>query len=70
MEVCQRLAQRIREHRWPRGGPDQVTVCIGVCATVDTYDPTVLIQRADEALYDAKRSGRDRVVVYGGVNPA
>jgi diguanylate cyclase (GGDEF)-like protein len=63
-EVCSRLAERIRGHRWPPGGPARVTVSIGVAASTvgASLEATELLQRADEALYEAKRSGRDRVL--------
>lgn len=64
MEVCARLAERIRSHSWPPGGPARVTVSIGVagCSAGQPADPVELLQRADEALYEAKRCGRDRVM--------
>ena len=40
-----------------------VTISIGVAATRgETIDPVELIQKADDRLYEAKRSGRNRVV--------
>lgn len=45
----------------------QVTVSIGVAMFPDHGDvPETLVQKADEALYEAKDSGRDRVVLYKG----
>jgi diguanylate cyclase (GGDEF)-like protein len=47
------------------GDPVRVTVSVGV-ATWDVTDPrpdgTALLARADQALYEAKQTGRDRVV--------
>jgi len=60
-EIC----KRIREYR---GQPDQhaadaLTVSIGVAAFDETTDRVdLLLKFADDALYQAKRAGRDRVV--------
>jgi diguanylate cyclase (GGDEF)-like protein len=44
----------------------RVTLSLGVAAWDGTADGgTSLLREADEALYDAKRSGRDRVVTAG-----
>jgi diguanylate cyclase (GGDEF)-like protein len=67
-EACQ-IAERLREEldRTPAEDPRtgdgfRVTMSLGV-ATLDPGNPALqlLIQRADDALYDAKRSGRNRV---------
>jgi diguanylate cyclase (GGDEF)-like protein len=41
----------------------EVTVSIGVAAREPGEDPWSALRRADRALYDAKRAGRDRVFV-------
>lgn len=48
-----------------------VTVSIGVAALVpsDETEPGSLIKRADDALYQSKRRGRNRVSVYGSGTP-
>ncbi len=44
--------------------PDEITVSIGVAAFQETTDQAeLLVKFADEALYQAKHGGRDRVVV-------
>lgn len=44
----------------------QMTVSIGVaCIPTDTLDEQELIRKADEALYRAKREGRNQVVLWG-----
>ncbi|WP_448203705.1 GGDEF domain-containing response regulator [Azospirillum sp. sgz302134] len=47
------------------GAPFAFTVSIGVCPTDGTDSVPDLLARADEALYFAKKSGRDRTVVCG-----
>ncbi|HJW07346.1 MAG TPA: GGDEF domain-containing protein, partial [Rhodanobacter sp.] len=48
-----------------------MTVSVGVTeAAPGESDVTALLQRADAALYAAKRAGRNRVVASGDVAPA
>ena len=69
-DQAQLIAERIRESisrsRFDAGGdcePLDVTVSIGLSALDDPLDqPDDLLKRADLALYDAKRGGRNRVI--------
>jgi len=48
------------------GAPRAVTVSIGVALlTPEMYDASVLVRAADTALYEAKHSGKNTVVVAG-----
>jgi diguanylate cyclase (GGDEF)-like protein len=62
-EVAERLRLAVRRVR-PAGM--QITLSIGVSAARgDAVDYEPLFKAADEALYEAKRSGRDRVLAAG-----
>lgn len=65
--AAERHRERVRSMTFEEfGGPPRVTVSIGV-AVFDPSKPDdnahMLLHRADMALYEAKRAGRDRVVV-------
>ena len=67
LAAAERHRERVRSLSFEEdAGPPRVTVSIGVAA----FDPAnpdetayVLLRRADLALYEAKRAGRDRVVL-------
>jgi two-component system cell cycle response regulator len=63
--VAERLRRRIASETFPIGGnaPIPVTISIGLAALATPMDtPTAILRRADQALYRAKRDGRNRVV--------
>ncbi len=57
-------AERLRRHiaHVTFDGVGTVTVSMGVCELGDARTPSDLLRLADAALYEAKESGRDRVV--------
>lgn len=54
------LADELRQR-----APDDVTLSVGVAAWTPGDSGSVLMNRADVALYEAKTTGRDRTVAYG-----
>ena len=65
-EVCERLRERVANYPWQAicGAAIPVTISIGLAAAAP-YQLEALLQRADEALYRAKNSGRTRLVCAG-----
>lgn len=65
--VAEKLRQQIEETPLP-GGPTQpggkLTISVGVASLRADEDGAGVLARADEALYSAKRRGRNRVVVF------
>ena len=69
-EVAERVRSAVAgEPLAAGGGSDQLapTISVGAAAAVrPPFDSVALVQSADEACYEAKRLGRNRVVVAEG----
>ncbi|PWQ97906.1 sensor domain-containing diguanylate cyclase [Leucothrix arctica] len=61
-ELAQRLRQAIQQHSFKTVGT--VTVSIGVCVVAKKTRTIEIIDSADQALYQAKKLGRNRVSVH------
>jgi diguanylate cyclase (GGDEF)-like protein len=62
--LAERLRRAVASSGGAQNGLPSVTISIGIATTeLAVGTPLELLQRADEALYEAKRTGRDRVVV-------
>ena len=61
--VAERLRRNTAEYCF--GNVGQVTISIGVAERTTEEAMAQLVHNADEAMYQAKRAGRNRVVVYG-----
>ena len=61
--ACERLRTAIRDEPWDHiGGDLTITASFGLATADDAGDLTALAEIADQRLYAAKRSGRDRVI--------
>jgi diguanylate cyclase (GGDEF)-like protein len=61
--AMERLRLAVSDHAWGAVAPNlKVTVSVGV-ARAPEYDALALIERADFAMYRAKRAGRNRLVL-------
>jgi diguanylate cyclase (GGDEF)-like protein len=64
MEIGERIRENVRDLTLIDAGvTERVTVSVGVATAEHSGEPIEeIVERADQALYSAKRSGRDRVV--------
>lgn len=67
--LAERFREEIREQSFDAGGQRfQVSISLGICTLpANARHKQELIDRADQALYHAKHTGRDRVVHYAGL---
>ena len=70
-DICDAIKVREIKHE-SSAVSDVITLSIGVvcCIADDALDDEVMISRADEMLYQAKESGRDRYVITSNVSRA
>ena len=67
LEITERIRQGISQLAIPRDGTAAIRVTISIGVAVPSQARRTLddlLAAADHALYQAKRSGRDRVVIY------
>ena len=67
MEIAERLRKKVETHKFNIS--DKVNLSITISIGVSTYPDTTnkiddLLEDADKALYEAKRTGRNKVVLY------
>jgi diguanylate cyclase (GGDEF)-like protein len=71
MTVAEKIRKTVNDHHFPfkdGNADDKLTVSIGVASYPDsriTSDQD-LIETADRALYNAKRNGRNQVILFSG----
>ncbi len=64
--IAERLRKQVEQHPFDVGldaGPINITVSIGVAASTDQAMPAELLEYADKAMYSAKSTGRNKVIV-------
>jgi len=71
VETAERLRRNTSELVFPGlEGKIKLTISVGVTQYVVSESVEALLSRADNALYQSKREGRDRVTVFQGHNSA
>ena len=66
--VAERMRRAVEEHAFPLEDAGVITISLGVAiCPLDAEDGQTLIRTADQALYVAKRQGRNRVLTYRDV---
>ena len=70
-DICDAIRGRKLKHEKSTVN-EYVTISIGVvcCVADDALDENLLISRADEMLYEAKETGRDRYIITSNVSSA
>lgn len=72
--LCDRIRELLEETNWPKHPERTVTASIGIAGSAGaaTLSPEAWLELADKALYQAKNTGRNRVVIstLGGAQVA
>ncbi len=70
--LIDRVRETLEQTRWPRHPEHRVTASFGVCdhPSGDASLPSCWLETADKALYQAKKMGRNRLIVAGDPIPA
>ncbi|MEI6895527.1 MAG: tetratricopeptide repeat-containing diguanylate cyclase [Colwellia sp.] len=61
MNIAERMRSCVNEHSWRIANLEKVSVSVGVVCLVDDNDLISIIKRAEEKLYQAQASGRNKV---------
>lgn len=61
--ICERLRLRVSDFQWGAIAPNLVVTLSAGIASAPEYEALALLERADLAMYRAKRAGRNRVAV-------
>ncbi len=69
MHVATRLCRRVHRLEIPVNDQCMLSISIGIAMLREGDDVESLVERADQAMYTAKLSGRNQVCFYGGVKP-
>ena len=64
LHLCERIRDMLEQTHWAKHPERTVTCSIGLSGSIDGNgpEPDVWLEKADAALYEAKRSGRNRIV--------
>ncbi|MCH8493918.1 MAG: GGDEF domain-containing protein [Idiomarina sp.] len=64
-QICKRLLQQINQPMWVKDAQMPVSLSIGVAlCPIHSDDSATLLQLADEAMYQAKRAGKNDYQIY------
>lgn len=68
--LTERCLHQLRNLEFEVGGENlRITASLGVAMLHEEESPASWLERADQALYDAKESGRDRIVIHRDDQP-